>query len=136
MENSWQKQQCKSPAAPFSGGVALGRARPRTGGKPQVPPTTSHLPAHLLGLINEVVRLVPVSQEVRGLLVVHADVVIREQTREKVIDFPGDVQNVVNAAGNEERKKGELLWSRKGTARVVKSTKSDTTCAARFYLQP
>lgn len=56
---------------------------------------------HLLGLVDEVIRLVPVSQEVRGLLVVHPDVVIGEQPRKEVVYFPGHIQNVVNAAEKE-----------------------------------
>lgn len=55
---------------------------------------------HSLGLVDEVISLVPVCQQVRGLLVVHADVVIREQAWEEVVDFPGDVQDVINAVGS------------------------------------
>lgn len=55
---------------------------------------------HSLGLVDEVISLVPVCQQVRGLLVVHADVVIRKQAWEEVVDFPGDVQDVINAVGS------------------------------------
>lgn len=61
-------------------------------------------PAHSLGLVDEVVRLVPVSQQVCRLLVVHSDVVIRKQAGEKIINFPGHIQNVVNASEHEKEK--------------------------------
>jgi len=54
--------------------------------------------------------LVPVSQEVSRLLVIHPDVVIGKQAREKVIYFPGHVQNVVNAVENE--KENRVEWPR------------------------
>lgn len=57
---------------------------------------------HSLGLVDEVISLVPVCQQVRGLLVVHPDVVVGEQAWEEVVDFPGDVQDVVNAVGTRE----------------------------------
>lgn len=73
--------------------------------------TKSHLPAHLLGLVYKVVRLIPVSQEVCCLLVIHSDIVICEQTREKIINFPGHIQNVVNAVENKKKNEAELPWS-------------------------
>lgn len=73
--------------------------------------TKSRLPAHLLGLIYEVVRLIPVGQEVCRLLIIHSDIVICEQTGEKIINFPGHVQNVVNAVENEKKKKVKQPWS-------------------------
>lgn len=80
--------------------------------------THSHIkprpPAHLLGLVYEMIRLVPVSQEVSRLLIIHPDVVISKQAREKVIYFPGHVQNVVNAAENKKKNRVELPRPGKG----------------------
>lgn len=71
-------------------------------------------PAHLLGLVYEMICLVPVSQEVSRLLIIHPDVVIGKQAREKVIYFPGHVQNVVNAVENEKENRVEWPRSWKG----------------------
>lgn len=73
--------------------------------------TKSRLPAHLLGLVYKVVRLIPVSQEVCCLLVIHSDIVICEQTGEKIINFPGHIQNVVDAVENKKKNEAELPWS-------------------------
>lgn len=104
----------KSPAATFGCGVASGGSstqgtvslsspRPEavSAGARLCSHTVPCLPAHLLGLVDEVIRLVPVSQEVCGLLVVHPDVVIGEQARKEVVYFPGHIQNVVNAVEKE-----------------------------------
>lgn len=46
---------------------------------------------HLLGLVDEVVGLIPVCEEVCGLFVIHADVVISKQAREKVVNLSSDI---------------------------------------------
>ena len=50
---------------------------------------------------NEVVRLVPVSQQVRGVLIVDADVVITESAWKEVVYFSGNVEDVADPG--EER---------------------------------
>lgn len=57
----------------------------------------------LLGFGDELVRVVPVLQQVGGLLVVHSDVVVFKHAREKVVDFPGDIQDVAHSAGETGR---------------------------------
>ena len=59
---------------------------------------------HSLGPGDELVGLVPVGQQVRGFLVVHADVVVLKEAREEVVDLPGDVQDVLNPEGREQRR--------------------------------
>lgn len=65
-------------------------------------PPQGQVSQHSLGLVDEVISLVPVCQQVRGLLVVHADVVVGKQAWEEVVDLPGDIQDVVNAVGPGE----------------------------------
>ena len=50
----------------------------------------------LLGLGDELKGVVPVLQQVGGLLVVHADVVVLKQAREEVVDLPSYVQDVAH----------------------------------------
>lgn len=90
---------------------------------------------HSLGLVDEVISLIPVCQQVRGLLVVHADVVIREQAREEVVDFPGDVQDVVNAVGTR-RDTLSCHSHQTDTEAHCELVESGPTRAVRFYLQP
>lgn len=52
----------------------------------------------LLGFDYEVVGVVPVGQQVGGLLVVHAHVEVWEHAREEVVDLSGDVQDVAHSA--------------------------------------
>lgn len=52
----------------------------------------------LLGFDDKVVRVVPVGQQVSGLLIVHTDVVIREHPREEVVNLSGNIQDVTNSA--------------------------------------
>lgn len=47
----------------------------------------------LLGFDDKVVGVIPVGQQVSGLLVVHSDIVVRKQPWEEVVDLSGDVQN-------------------------------------------
>lgn len=54
----------------------------------------------ILGFDNEVVGLVPVGQQVGGLLVVHAHVEIREHPWEEVVNLSGNIQDVTHSATN------------------------------------
>lgn len=49
-----------------------------------------------LGSRYKLVGLIPVGKQVRGLLVVNADVVILEQAGKEVVDLPRYVQDVMN----------------------------------------
>lgn len=51
---------------------------------------------HLLGFGDELVGIVPVLQEVSGLFVIHADIVVLKKTREEVINLPCHIQDVTN----------------------------------------
>lgn len=53
----------------------------------------------LLGFGDELVRVVPVLQQVGGLLVVHSDVVVFKHSWKKVVDFPGHIQDVAHSGG-------------------------------------
>ena len=53
-----------------------------------------------LGSEDEVVGVVPVGQEVSGLLIVYTDVVVGKRPWEKVIDLPGHVQDITNPVSN------------------------------------
>lgn len=64
---------------------------------------------HSLGSDNEVVGLVPVSQQVCGLLVVHPDVVVGERAREEVVYFPGHVEDVAHTASRRKKKTCQSL---------------------------
>lgn len=55
----------------------------------------------LLCFDDKVVGVIPVGQQVSGILVVHADVVIREHPWEEVVNLSGNVQNVANSATME-----------------------------------
>lgn len=55
---------------------------------------------YILGFDNEVVGLVPVGQQVGGLLVVHAHVEIREHPWEEVVNLSGNIQDVTHSATN------------------------------------
>lgn len=55
-----------------------------------------------LGLGDEVVRVVPVGQHVRGVLIVHADVLVAEHPGEEVVDLSGDVQYEADSAEKED----------------------------------
>lgn len=48
----------------------------------------------LLRFHDEVIGLVPVGQQIRGLVIINADVVVGECAREEVVDFPSDVQDI------------------------------------------
>lgn len=50
----------------------------------------------LLSLNNEVVCVVPVSQQVRGFIVVHTNVVVTKSAWEKVVDLPRDIEDVAH----------------------------------------
>lgn len=52
----------------------------------------------LPGFNDKVVRVVPVGQQVSGLLVIHAHVEIREHAREEVVNLSGDIQDVTHPA--------------------------------------
>lgn len=58
----------------------------------------------LLGFDNKIVGVIPVGQQVSGLLVVHAYVEIREHAWEEVVDLSGDIQDVTNSATNNNNK--------------------------------
>lgn len=58
-----------------------------------------------LGFANELVGVVPVLQQVGGLLVVHTDVAVLKQAREEVVDLPGHIQDVAHPAGRTGREK-------------------------------
>lgn len=88
-----------------------------------------------LGLVDEVISLVPVCQQVRGLLVIHSDVVIGKQAWEEVVDFPGDVQDVINAVGTR-RDTLSCHGHQTGTEGLWESRESNPTGAVRFYQQP
>lgn len=49
------------------------------------------LPTHLLRFVYEVISFVPVGEEVRGLLVIHSDVMVCKQAREEVVYFSSDI---------------------------------------------
>lgn len=51
-----------------------------------------------LGFDNEVVGVIPVRQQVRGLHIVHPDVVIGEHPWEEVINLSGNIQDVTHSA--------------------------------------
>lgn len=57
----------------------------------------------LLGFGDELVGVVPVLQQVGGLLVVNSDVVVLKHSREKVVYFPGDVQDVAHSASDTQK---------------------------------
>lgn len=50
----------------------------------------------LLSLNDEVVCVVPVSQQVRGLFVVHTHIVVTKSPWEKVVDLPSDIEDVAH----------------------------------------
>lgn len=52
----------------------------------------------LLGFGNKVVGVVPVCQQVCGLLIVHTHIEIREHPREEVVNFSGNIQDVAHPA--------------------------------------
>lgn len=58
---------------------------------------------HLLGFGDELVRIVPVLQQVGGLLVVNSDVVVLKHSREKVVYFSGHVQDVAHSTSETRR---------------------------------
>lgn len=60
-------------------------------GHRQVLTLTPEMIVHLLGLVDKMIRLIPVGKEIGRLLVVHSDIVIGKQPREEVIDFPRHV---------------------------------------------
>lgn len=51
---------------------------------------------NLLGPGDEFIRVVPVRQQIRRLFVVHADVVVLEQTGKEVIDLPRHIEDVLD----------------------------------------
>lgn len=51
----------------------------------------------LLGFGDELVGLVPVLQQVGGLLIVHSDVVVLKHPWEEVVYLPGHVQDVAHS---------------------------------------
>lgn len=52
---------------------------------------------YLLGLGNELVGVIPILQEVCGLLVIHSDVVILEKPGEEIINLSRHIQDVANS---------------------------------------
>jgi len=72
------------------------------------------LAPHSLCFEDEVVGVVPVGQQVGGLLVVDAHVVVAERPREEVVYLPGHVEDVPHPGGAEEEEEeeaGHHLWS-------------------------
>lgn len=65
--------------------------------------------SNLLGLWDELVCVVPVFQEVGGLLIVHADVVVLEEARKEVINLPRHIQDVAHPAKTAETGKGRRI---------------------------
>lgn len=64
----------------------------------------------LLGLNNKVVRVVPVGQQVGGLLVVDAHVEIGKHAGEEVVDLSGDIQDVTHPANRTTCQLLPVLW--------------------------
>lgn len=62
---------------------------------------------NLLGSGDEFIRVVPVRQQICGLFIVHADVVVLKQTGEEVINLPCHVEDVLNP--EHEKKQMVLL---------------------------
>lgn len=60
---------------------------------------TTHI---LLCSGNELPGVIPVLQQVGGLLIVHTDVVVLEKTREEVIDLPRHIQDIANPVRHGE----------------------------------
>lgn len=58
----------------------------------------------LLGFGDELVGIVPVLQQVGGLLVVNSDVVVLKHPREEVVYFPGHIQDVAHSASDTQRR--------------------------------
>lgn len=54
-----------------------------------------------LGFDDKVVGVVPVGQQVGGVLVVHANIVIREHPWEEVVNLSGDIQDVTHSETKE-----------------------------------
>ena len=52
---------------------------------------------HSLGLEDKVVGMVPVGQQVCGLLIIHTYVVVAECPREEVVYLPGHVEDVAHS---------------------------------------
>lgn len=59
--------------------------------------------------VNEIIRVRPVRQEVRGFLVVHSDIHVREGIGEKVVNLSGNIENVAHAGKNTEPKLATVL---------------------------
>ena len=57
----------------------------------------------LLGLGDELIGVVPVLQQVGGLLVVHADVVVLKNAWEEVVDLPRHIEDVPHTEGVKRR---------------------------------
>lgn len=68
-----------------------------------IPPLLAQRPPGSLGFGDELVGVVPVLQQVGGLLVVHPDVVVLKQAREEVVDLSGHIQDVAHPAGQTGR---------------------------------
>lgn len=64
-----------------------------------------------LGFDYEVVSVVPVRQQVCGLLIVHPNVVIREHPWEEVIDLSGNIQDITHSAAKTGRHELSIICS-------------------------
>lgn len=60
---------------------------------------TSASSGHSLSLDDEVVCVVPVGQQVSGVIVIHTDVVVTEGPREEVVNLSGHVEDIVHPGG-------------------------------------
>lgn len=54
---------------------------------------------HSLCLDDEVVRVVPVGQQVSGVIVIHTDVVVTEGPWEEVVNLSGHVEDIAHPGG-------------------------------------
>lgn len=52
-----------------------------------------------LGLDDEVVRVVPVGQQVSCVIVIHTDVVVTEGPWEEVVNLSGNVEDIAHPVG-------------------------------------
>lgn len=63
------------------------------------------------GFDNKVVGVVPVGQQVAGVLVVNAYVVIGKDAREEVVNLSRHVQDVADAEKQQAKKFNRLFYS-------------------------
>ena len=76
----------------------------------------------ILGFGDELVGLVPVLQQVGGLLVEHPDVVVLKHRREEVVDLPGHVQDVAHPGDSRMSSSPARLTANKTVTMNVQST--------------